>query len=217
MRVLVVGDDVLARRGVLAALDAEPGMVVVGEHGPGPAVLTTLAEREPDVLLLHSLRADAAAPVLTAVQNLVRHSTRVVRVLHIGVRAGDTLPGPEDAVCGSLPASATPEEVVAAVRVAAAGFELTRPGPPRTPTGGTDRGREPAGHDGLSDRECDVLTLVAKGMSNAEIAGALTVSEHTVKSHVRNLLGKLGLRNRTHAVIYAFESGLVAAEQRAPR
>jgi DNA-binding NarL/FixJ family response regulator len=217
IRVLVVADDVLARRGVLAALDDEPGIVVVGEHGPGPAVLTTLTEREPDVLLLHGLGADADAPVLTAIQDLVRRSTRVVRVLHIGVRDGEAVPDAEGSVCGSLPASATPEEVVAAVRVAAAGFELNRSDQPRPPAGDPPRGREVATHDGLSDRECDVLTLVAKGMSNAEIAAALTLSEHTVKSHVRNLLGKLGLRNRTHAVIYAFESGLVAAEQTASR
>lgn len=211
IRVLVVGDDVLARRGVLAALDDEPGMAVVGEHRNGPAVLSTLASRHPDMLLLHGLRAEDAAPVLAA----VRRSDRVVRVLGIGMRDGEALTSPD--VCGSLPAWATPEEVVAAVRIAAAGFALRRvdevsrlgklvhlsdPG----------RGRHVAVGDGLSERECDVLTLVARGMSNAEIAEELTVSEHTVKSHMQNLLGKLGLRNRIHAVIYAFESGLVTPE-----
>ena len=63
----------------------------------------------------------------------------------------------------------------------------------------------------MSGRECEVLSLIARGMSNAEIALALTVSEHTVKSHVQNLLGKLNLRNRIHAVIYAFETGLARA------
>ncbi|MPZ82126.1 MAG: DNA-binding response regulator [Actinophytocola sp.] len=209
IRVLVVGDDVLARRGVLAALDGEPGMVVVGEHRNGPAVLTTLTARHPDVLLLHGLRAEDAAPVLAA----VRRTGRTVRVLGIGMRDGEALPGP--GACGSLPAWATPEEVVAAVRMAAAGFALSRAG--ECATGRLVRlpeSRHVAVRDGLSERECDVLALVARGMSNAEIAGELTLSEHTVKSHMQNLLGKLGLRNRIHAVIYAFESGLAAHEHR---
>jgi DNA-binding NarL/FixJ family response regulator len=213
IRVLVVGDDVLARRGVLAALDGEPGMVVVGEHRNGPAVFTTLATRHPDVLLLHGLRADDAAPVLAA----VRRSDRAVRVLGIGMRDGEALPSPD--VCGSLPAWATPEEVVAAVRMAAAGFALHRTGEAGHPgqlvhIPEQGHGRRVAVHDGLSERECDVLALVARGMSNAEIAAELTVSEHTVKSHMQNLLGKLSLRNRIHAVIYAFESGLAAPEHR---
>lgn len=202
IRVQVVGNDVLARHGVLAALDGEPGMVVVGDHRPGPGVFATLATRHPDVVLLHGLVAEDAAPVLTA----IRRAGHVIRVLSIGVRDGEAALNVGGCVCGSLPAWATPEEVVAAVRVAAAGYALRR---------ADDVGRvvplasrESAQRDGLSDRECDVLALVARGMSNAEIAADLTVSEHTVKSHMQNLLSKLGLRNRIHAVIYAFETGL---------
>ena len=200
IRVQVVGDDVLARRGVLAALDDEPGIVVVGDHRPGPGVFATLATRHPDVVLLH--RIDDAAPILTA----IRRTGRTVRVLSIGVRDGEAAPSVDGFVCGSLPAWATPEEVVAAVRVAAAGFTL-RPAEEAgqvVPIAGREAGRR----DGLSERECDVLTLVARGMSNAEIASDLTVSEHTVKSHMQSLLSKLGLRNRIHAVIYAHQTGL---------
>jgi DNA-binding NarL/FixJ family response regulator len=200
IRVQVVGDDVLARRGVLAALDDEPGMVVVGDHRPGPGVFATLATRHPDVVLLHGI--DDAGPILTA----IRRSGRVVRVLSIGVRDGVTAPDVDGFVCGSLPAWSTPEEVVAAVRVAAAGFAL-RPAD-RLGQVVSLASRDVAQRAGLSERECDVLALVARGMSNAEIASDLTVSEHTVKSHMQNLLGKLGLRNRIHAVIYAFETGL---------
>jgi len=202
IRVQVVGDDVLARRGILGALSDEPGMVVVGDHRPGPGVFATLAARHPDVVLLHGVDAHDAAPILTA----IRRTGRVVRVLSIGLRDGEAAPDVDGFVCGSLPAWSTPEEVVAAVRVAAAGFAL-RP---------ADQvcevvpmaGRTLAQRDGLSDRECDVLMLVARGMSNAEIAEDLTVSEHTVKSHMQNLLSKLGLRNRIHAVIYAHQTGL---------
>ena len=202
IRVQVVGNDVLARRGVLAALDDEPGMVVVGEHRPGPGVFATLAARHPDVVLLHGVHGVDAEPILKA----IRRTGRVVRVLSIGVRDGEPAPDVDGYICGSIPAWATPEEVVAAVRVAAAGFALRR----------ADQlaqvvrmdARESAQQAGLSDRECDVLSLVARGMSNAEIARDLTVSEHTVKSHMQNLLGKLGLRNRIHAVIYAYRTGL---------
>lgn len=209
IRVLVVGEDVLARRGVLAALDGEPGMVVVGEHRSGPGVYAAIVARQPDVLLLHGLREIDAEPILTA----VRRSGRKLRVLSIGVRDGEPEPVLDGLMCGALPTSATPEEVVAAVRIAAAGYALGRADGLLVHLSGSrenssEHGREAAERDGLSERECEVLALVAKGMSNAEIAGALTVSEHTVKSHVQNLLSKLSLRNRIHAVIYAFETGL---------
>lgn len=120
IRVQVVGEDVLARRGVLAALADEPGMVVVGDHRPGPGVFATLASRHPDVVLLHGVDAHDADPILTA----IRRTGRIVRVLSIGVRDGETAPEVDGFVCGSLPAWSSPEEVVAAVRVAAAGFAL---------------------------------------------------------------------------------------------
>ncbi len=206
IRILVVGEDVLARRGVLAALDGEPGMVVVGEHRAGPGVYAAVVARQPDVLLLHGLRQEDSELVLTA----VRRAGRKLRVLSIGIRDGEPEPVLDGLMCGALPTSATPEEVVAAVRIAAAGYALGRADEfgrlVHLPTG--EHSREAAERDGLSDRECEVLALVAKGMSNAEIAGSLTVSEHTVKSHVQNLLSKLSLRNRIHAVIYAFETGL---------
>jgi len=198
IRVLVVGDDLLARRGLLAALRDEPGMAVVGEHRPGPAVLTTIAAREPDVVLLHGVCAADVAPVVREARR-----GRPIRVLAVGVRQGEALPA-DACVCGSLPAWTSPEEVVAAVRIAAAGFAV-RPAGPATVT--LD-GRARALRDGLSERECDVLALIANGLSNAEIAARLVVSEHTVKSHVQHLLAKLDLRNRIHAVIYAFEIGL---------
>jgi hypothetical protein len=152
IRVQVVGDDVLARRGVLAALDDEPGMVVVGDHRPGPGVFATLATRHPDVVLLHGVDVSGAAPILTA----IRRTGRVVRVLSIGVRDGAAAPDVDGCVCGSLPTWASPEEVVAAVRVAAAGFALQR-----------------------ADQ---------------------VFAQHTVRSQLQDLVGKLGLRKRIHAL-----------------
>jgi DNA-binding NarL/FixJ family response regulator len=201
IRVLVVSDDVLARRGVLAALDDQPGMIVVGDRRPGPDVAAAVASRDPDVLLLHGVSGDEAAPTLAA----VRKASRTVKVLSIGARTESSTMELSGDVCGQLPACATPEEVCAAVRMAAAGYQLSRTPQHRASTWD---GRAVALQTGLTERECDVLSLVAKGMSNAEIATELTLSEHTVKSHVQNMLGKLRLRNRIHAVIYAFDAGI---------
>ncbi|HEV8561017.1 MAG TPA: response regulator transcription factor [Actinophytocola sp.] len=201
IRVLVVSDDVLARRGVLAALDDQPGMVVVGDRGPGPGVAAAILSANPDVVLLHGLTAEEAEPTLAA----VRQGGRAARVLAVGTRTD--LSTIDNEICGRLPASADPEQVAAAVRMAAAGYVLHR-GPAAPPPADPRDAKDFAQAAGLTDRECEVLTLVARGLSNAEIATALTVSEHTVKSHVQNLLGKLKLRNRIHAVIFAFDTGL---------
>jgi len=196
IRILVISDDLLARRGMLAALDDVPGLVVVGDRAPGPGVGPAVRSGRPDVVLLHGLSGADAEPTLAA----AKAAAPGIRVLTICSRAG----GDADPGHGMLPASSTPEEVVAAVRLAAAGYVLRH-----GPDGGSRAGRAAALRLGLTERECDVLELVAAGMSNAEIAGALTLSEHTVKSHVQNLLGKLKLRNRIHAVIHAFDTGLV--------
>jgi DNA-binding NarL/FixJ family response regulator len=198
IRILVISDDLLARRGMLAALDDAPGLLVVRDRGPGPGVGSAVRAGNPEVLLLHGLSGAEAEPVIAA----ARAAAPNIRVLTICARPDrDADPGH-----GMLPASSTPEEVVAAVRLAAAGYVL-RHGSAQGR--GQRDGRAAAVRLGLTERECDVLELVATGMSNAEIAGALTLSEHTVKSHVQNLLGKLKLRNRIHAVIHAFDTGLV--------
>jgi DNA-binding NarL/FixJ family response regulator len=118
-------------------------------------VFATLATRHPDVVLLHGIDARDAAPILTA----IRRTGRVVRVLSIGVRDGVPELDVDGFVCGSLPAWSSPEEVVAAVRVAAAGFALR----PADRLGLVVPLRDLAQRDGLSERECDVLALVARG------------------------------------------------------
>src|SRR5512139_1704394 len=121
IRVLVVGDDVLARRGVLAALDGQPGLVVVGEHPCGPSVTTAVRARRPNVVLLHGLRAAEAEPTVRA----ARVASRTVAVLSVGARDEDgDLPAP-DGVGGSLPRWASADEVVAAIRMVAAGYVIS--------------------------------------------------------------------------------------------
>ncbi|MFI6099306.1 LuxR C-terminal-related transcriptional regulator [Lentzea sp. NPDC051213] len=195
-RVLVAGPDVLARRGITAVLGTHLDITVVGDCEPGTAVRPAISRLWPDVLLLHGVRE--GEPALEATLTAVRHARCTTRVLTVG--AGQT-PRFDDGVCGALPLSATPEQLVAAVRMASAGYVMISGALP-----GEDV--QAAARDGLTRRECEVLSLIARGLSNAEIALALTLSEHTVKSHVQNLLSKLKLRNRVHAVIYAFEAGL---------
>ncbi len=203
--VFVVGPDVVARSGIRALLEVQKDVVVVGDSGPGREVPATIAVLRPDVLLLHAVRhRDDTTRLARAVPG--------VRLVIIGSDGIGEHVLMEDGVAALLPSSATPEQVVAAVRMAAAGYVLIGESL-REAIGGVvkqsvedDERRQTTA--GLTERECEVLVLMAKGMSNAEIAMALTVSEHTVKSHVQRLLAKLRLRNRVEAVIFAFESGL---------
>jgi DNA-binding NarL/FixJ family response regulator len=201
IKVLVAGDDVLARGGVRAALNDQPGIRAVGDCQPGIAVGDVVKALQPHVLLLHRVSEEAFGVTVKA----ARDARYTIRVLTIGSHEHSLRPNVEQGVCGVLPPSATAEQLVAAVRLASAGYVLFGGGE------GPVQREAPVRRDGLSGRECEVLSLIAQGMSNAEIALALTVSEHTVKSHVQNLLGKLNLRNRIHAVIYAFETGLASA------
>ncbi|MFF1604717.1 response regulator transcription factor [Streptomyces mirabilis] len=205
VRVHVIGEDPLARRGITALLEGHPGIRVTGESEPGPPLLRALAARPPHVLVAHGTPGGGqlAAPAFGGGD---------LPLLTLGG------PGRTDAAGraagGHLPATATAGQLASAVVLAAAGYTLvhgpTPPPPGRRPPAGPPAPISPVSPDRLTDRECQVLDLLARGLSNGEIARALTLSEHTVKTHVQNLLHKLRLRNRVHAAIYAFESGLRA-------
>ncbi|TXS05308.1 DNA-binding response regulator [Streptomyces sp. col6] len=190
VRVHVVGTDPLARVGLRTLLADHPAIHVTGESPPGPPLARALHATRPRVLVVHGTLSPEDRPAPEAVS-----------VLTVGEAPG--VPGAP--THGHLPGTATAGELSSAVVLAAAGYTLV---------GGT-RGLPPPGTrlstvspDELTDRESQVLELLARGLSNAEIAGALTLSEHTVKTHVQNMLHKLRLRNRVHAAIYAFEMGV---------
>ena len=204
VRLFLVGADPLARAGIRSLLDGQGGISVIGEDEPGPRALAALRTHAPDVLLVHGLREEDEADALLG------HIDPGIRVLTVG----GAEPGarPAAVLHGHLPVTTTSQQLAAAVSLAAAGYSLTR-GPLPAPAEAPARPRTaPTVSDvppeQLTGRECEILDLVARGLSNTEIAQSLTLSEHTVKTHVQNLLNKLRLRNRVHVAIYAFETGL---------
>lgn len=203
VRVVLVDDHPALRQGTAAILDADAGMEVVGATGEGAAAIRLVEELRPDVLLL-----DVRLPDLSGVE-----VARRVRAAHPAV-AVLVLTGYEDAsyvrallalgVGGYLGKSASGEEIVAAVRAVAAGRTVL--------VSAAARGALGEQAPTLTDREAEVLRLLATGRRNAEIAEALTVSLRTVEFHVGNVLSKLGARSRTDAIRKARRQGLVGAE-----
>lgn len=208
-RLLLVDDDELVRTGLRMILDAEPDLEVVGEAADGVEVTSLAARLRVDVVLMdvRMPRVDG----LAATRHLVEHLAASPRVLVL------TTFGQEEAVYEALRAGAAgflvkrarPEEIVAAIRTIALGDTLLFPEAvrelARTHGGRTPR---PALPD-LTAREQEVLRHLATGATNAEIAAALVVSTETVKTHVAAVLAKLGARDRTQAVVLAYETGFV--------
>ena len=208
IRVLIVDDDELVRVGLRAIVDAEPDLQVVGEAADGAEVVPLAARSRPDVVLM-----DVRMPAIDGIQatrRLLAASRDPPRVLVITTFENDdyVYDALRAGASGFLLKRARPAEVVEAIRVAARGESLLFPAALRrlvAGRGGGDRLRDA----GLTDREADVLRRMAAGLSNAEIAAELVVSVETVKTHVGNVLAKLGARDRTQAVIAAYESGFV--------
>ena len=213
IRVLVVDDQELVRSGFCVILDAAEGITVVGEAANGEAAVSAAAAHCPDVVLM-----DIRMPGmdgLEATRLLARGSPapKVVMLttfdldeyVYEALRAGAS---------GFLLKDSPRADLIAAVRAAAAGDAMLAPSvtrrlieafarrPPQTAPA-------PSRLASLTAREREVLVLLARGGSNTEIAAALVVSEATVKTHVGNLLAKLGLRDRVQAVVFAFQTGLV--------
>jgi DNA-binding NarL/FixJ family response regulator len=213
IKVVVVDDQEMVRAGFAALLDAQDGIEVVGLAANGADALTVCAEVEPDVVLM-----DVRMPVLDGVEattRLLRTPTeaRVVMLttfdvddyVYAALRAGAS---------GFLLKDATPAELVSAVRVVAAGESLLAPTVTSRLIAHFARQPELVGTpptlDALTPREREVLVLIARGLTNKEIAARLVVAEQTVKTHVGRILAKLDVRDRAQAVVAAYESGLVA-------
>lgn len=213
IRVGIVDDEPLVRAGLRVILDAEPDLAVVGEADDGTGVPALVVDTRPDVVLMdvRMPRVDGIAAT-RAIVTAERPGSPAPRVLVLTTFENDdhVLDALHAGAQGFLLKRARPEEVAQAVRVVARGDSLLFPDAVRRLVASAG---SPAG-DGLrdahlTDREGEVLRLVAAGMSNAEIAGELYLGVETVRTHVGNVLAKLGVRDRTQAVVRAYESGFV--------
>ncbi|MFU8870474.1 response regulator [Micromonospora sp. SL4-19] len=208
--VLIVDDDELIRLGLRAIIDAQPDLRVVGEAADGAEVPPLVAKLRPRVVLM-----DVRMPAIDGIQatrRLLAASADPPRVLVITTFANDeyVYDALRAGASGFLLKRARPHEVVEAIRVVAAGESLLFPSAIRQLVGAYGgRGGDGLRSARLTEREAEVLRLMATGLSNTEIADRLVVGVETVKTHVGNVLAKLGVRDRTQAVIAAYESGFV--------
>ena len=212
IRILVADDQPLVRAGIRRVIETDPTLAVVGEAADGHEAVALTKALQPDIVLM-----DIRMPILDGIEATARlvageTDARIVILTTFGL---------DEYVLGALRAGASgfvlkeapPEEILDAIHVVAKGDALIAPAVTRTVI--EELGRRPvraelAGRlDELTPREREVLALLARGLSNAEIAAALVVGEGTVKTHVAHLLAKLGVRDRVQAVVYAYESGAV--------
>ncbi|MFB6669668.1 response regulator [Streptomyces parvus] len=215
IRAVIADDQMMVRQGFSVLLNAEPDIEVVGQAVNGLDAIDKVAELAPDVVLMDIRMPELGgieatrritAPEGSTVKVLVLTTFDLDEYVYEALRAGAS---------GFLLKDASADELAHAVRVVASGDALLSPnitkrlivefsrtaGAPRAPL------KERVGD--LTERETEVLTLIAGGLSNAEIARQLIVAEQTVKTHVGRILVKLGLRDRTQAAVFAYESGLV--------
>ncbi|MDQ0381057.1 response regulator [Amycolatopsis thermophila] len=214
LRVVLADDQDLVRAGFRVILGTEEGIEVVGEARDGIEAVEVAGREKPDVVLmdvqmprLDGLEATRRIlgddPAASAVRVVILTTFDREDYLFEALRAGAS---------GFLLKNASPEDLVESVRIVARGDallspEVTRRVIARFTTPATPAGRRPPS---LTDREFEVLVLMARGASNAEIAAELYLGETTVKTHVSRILRKLDLRDRTHAVVFAYEQGIVA-------
>ena len=218
IRILLVDDEPLLRMGFRLVLESQQDMMVVAEGGDGSAAVRLVAEFDPDVVLM-DVRMPGTDGIDATRRIVKEHGRSKVLILttfdldeyaFAGLRAGAS---------GFLLKNVPPEDLLSAIRAVASGDAVVAPSVTRRLLDAmADRLPDPRGDtdddardrlDRLTDREREVLLQVANGLSNAEIAEALTVSEGTVKTHVGRILSKLNVRDRVQAVVFAYQTGLV--------
>ncbi len=212
IRLLIADDQSLVRAGFRLVLETQPDIEVVAEASDGHEAVYGAGRFEPDVVLM-DIRMPELDGIAATRQIAARHPARVLvlTTYDLDEYVYDAL---QAGASGFLLKDTPPAQLIEGIRAVAAGEallaptvtrrlieEFTRIGPARRPP--------PSGLSELTPRETEVLRLLARGLSNAEIAGALVLGDTTVKTHVAHVLGKLGLRDRVQAVVLAYESGLV--------
>ena len=214
LRVVIADDQPMMRAGFKAVLEASGDISVVAEAGNGEEAVRAALQYTPDVVLM-----DIRMPVMDGIEatrRLPRQRVLILTTFGLDEYIIDAL---RAGASGFLLKDAPTQEVVAAVRAVAAGDAVLSAAVTRQLLNQVARrlpaavSRHPHQLDTLTAREQEVLRMLAAGLSNAEIAAALIVSEATVKSHVSRLLNKLGLRDRVQAVIYAYETRLIAPSE----
>ena len=215
IRVLVADDQALVRGSFRLLVDTAPDLEVIGEAATGAEAVEIATSARPDVLLMdirmpvmdgiEATRQITGSPQTADVRILILTTFDLDEYVYAALRAGAS---------GFLLKDTPPADLLTAIRTVAAGDALLAPAVTRRLIAEFARlpqpGRQPAVTlEGITERECEVLTLIARGLSNAEIAGTLHVTMATAKTHVSRLLTKLGARDRAQLVMVAYETGLV--------
>jgi NarL family two-component system response regulator LiaR len=209
IRILIVDDHAIVREGQRALIETEPGMALVGEATNGVEAIELARTLKPDVILM-----DLSMPGMDGIEAIetIKTQNADARILVLTSFAEDekVFTAVKAGALGYLLKEATPDEILRAVR------NVNRSEPAMNPTIANKLMRElqresnlPPTDEPITERELDVLKLVARGLSNQEIAEELVISERTVRTHVSNILAKLHLANRTQATLYALRQGFV--------
>jgi DNA-binding NarL/FixJ family response regulator len=201
IRILVVDDHAMIRLGLIGALSSEPGIQVVGEARNGLEAIEQHAKLAPDITLMDGILPDMHGVEVTR-KIIASEPLAKIVLISINETAEDIRRALEAGVRGYVPKSCEQDTIVEAIRCVAAGVNFLPPQLAR-------RLAERNAIVGLSNREVEVLRLVAKGKANKEIAGELSLSGDTIKTHITHLMRKLGAADRAHAVTLAIEQGFL--------
>lgn len=212
IKVLIADDHTVVRKGIRALLETEPGITVVGEAADGEDAIHKALALKPDVILM-----DLVMPKLDGVQAIkeLREVLPEAKVLVLTSFAEDRriVAAIEAGALGYLLKDSSPQDLVRAIREVHRGESSLHPKVAQQLIKKLRRPAEEPEREELTARERKVLALIARGLSNREIARELSISEPTVRTHVSNILRKLGLKSRTQAALYALKEGLASLEE----
>ena len=212
IKVLIADDHTVVRKGIRALLETEPGITVVGEAADGEDAIHRALALKPDVILM-----DLVMPKLDGVQAIkeLREKLPEIKVLVLTSFAEDRriVAAIEAGALGYLLKDSSPEDLARAIREVHRGESSLHPKVAQQLIKKLQRPAEEPEREELTARERKVLALIARGLSNREIARELSISEPTVRTHVSNILRKLGLKSRTQAALYALKEGLASLEE----